>query len=75
MDTELRNHFLLLLRPIKLLDQEFLYEALDVGREAYFLVQGNLQVWSYENQVIKAPRDSNVYQCSCMLSGYRRLDA
>lgn len=51
MDAELRVHFLLLLRPIIFFDQEYLYEALDTGSEAYFLVQGNLETWIYENQV------------------------
>ena len=50
MDLELRIRFLLLLRPIHLLDHETLFQALDVGREAYFLLVGELNQWSYTNQ-------------------------
>jgi hypothetical protein len=35
MDAELRATFLLLLRPVLLGDQDFLFEALDVGREGH----------------------------------------
>lgn len=42
MDPELRVNFLLLLRPVMLLDEEYLYEALEVAREAYILTTGNL---------------------------------
>ena len=35
MDSELRATFLLLLRPVLLGDQDFLFEALDVGREGH----------------------------------------
>ena len=51
MDAELRVHFLLLLRPVMIFNEEYLYEALDTCSEAYFLVQGNLETWIYENQV------------------------
>lgn len=50
MDAELRATFLLLLRPVLLGDQDFLFEALDVGREAYILVSGRLEVRRYVNQ-------------------------
>jgi len=50
MDPGLRVKFLLLLRPIALLHEEYLYEALDIAEEAYFLTSGNLEVYIYENQ-------------------------
>ena len=40
MDPGLRVKFLLLLRPIALLHEEYLYEALDIAEEAYFLTSG-----------------------------------
>ena len=51
MDQELRNIFLLSLKPIELFDSETLYEAMDVGRESYFLIHGILDTWYYANQV------------------------
>jgi len=50
MDHELRLNFLILLRPILLMDAEYLYEALDVGREGFILLQGILEQWKYQNQ-------------------------
>jgi hypothetical protein len=51
MDNELRHELLLCLRPSLLMDSETLFEALDVGREAFILTVGNLEVWRFENQV------------------------
>ncbi|EKX31273.1 hypothetical protein GUITHDRAFT_83268, partial [Guillardia theta CCMP2712] len=43
MDPELRTHMFMLLRPVLLLEAEYLYHALDVGEEMYFVIEGEAQ--------------------------------
>uniref|UniRef100_A0A7S0EIX8 Cyclic nucleotide-binding domain-containing protein n=1 Tax=Hanusia phi TaxID=3032 RepID=A0A7S0EIX8_9CRYP len=43
MDQELRTHMFMLLRPVLILESEHLYQALDVGEEMYFVLEGELQ--------------------------------
>lgn len=60
MDPELRNELMLCLRPYMLFDQEYLFEALDVGREAFILTSGNLEVWRYYNQFGHMSKDEDM---------------
>jgi CRP-like cAMP-binding protein len=60
MDQELRNELLLYLRPWMLLDQEYLFDALDVGREAYILTSGTFEVYRYENQFGHMAKDEDM---------------
>jgi len=62
MDHELRSHFLLLLRPVCLGEGEYLFHALDVGRDLYLLRSGALDKFEYVNQFGNMQKSSTSIQ-------------